>query len=202
MIYYGLLFLIALTTAANSVTNTTDDVTVSEATQFVIDKFLYWISLGITLSAAVGLGFQTVRWFRKKTGEDRAKDAKVIQDKIDVQTKQVRDYVGNLVVESKQRRDKDEYILEQMLKRVENIEAQQQNQLQIVLENQQTINSVRNLVPGEEIRAKFEKFESLLDGLIKRIENIEEQLPTKRHGTKPPARTKGDAVSNSNSLSP
>jgi len=131
---------IALTTAAEPSGNLSN-IIVNEATEFVIDKFVYWVTLGITLSAAVGLGFQGVRWLRKKTAEDRKRENDGLQKKFDEHMKTMKDYVSEISVDAKARRDKDEYMLQQLIKRVENIEEQQTSQMQVVLEGQRTINS-------------------------------------------------------------
>lgn len=128
--------------ASSFVAFTTVNITetiIDEGTQFVVDRLLYWISLGITLAAAIGLGFQGIRWLRKKTAEDRKKENEKFEKRFDEHMKEMKEYVSDISSDAKQRRDKDEYMLEELIKRVDKIEEQQQMQMKIVLENQQTI---------------------------------------------------------------
>jgi hypothetical protein len=133
---YDLLFLVALTVLqyANGTVVPAD-----EQTQFVVDKLLYWVSLGITLAAAIGLGFQGMRYLRRKIGEDRAKDERKLEDALGKHSEDMRRYVATIAGTARERRDKDEYMLQELIKRVDNLEEHQQMQLQIVLQNQQTI---------------------------------------------------------------
>jgi hypothetical protein len=134
---YDLLFLVAVLTVLHYANGSV--VPVDEQTEFVVDKLVYWISLGITLSAAVGIGFQAIRWLRKKIGEDRLRDEKKLEEALDKRNDEMRRYVANIAGNARERRDKDEYMLQELIKRVDHVEGQQQMQLQIVLQNQQTI---------------------------------------------------------------
>jgi hypothetical protein len=134
---YDLLLLVAVLTVLHYANGTV--VPVDEQTEFVVDKLVYWISLGITLSAAIGIGFQAIRWLRKKIGEDRLRDEKKLEEALDKRNEEMRRYVANIAGNARERRDKDEYMLQELIKRVDHVEGQQQMQLQIVLQNQQTI---------------------------------------------------------------
>jgi hypothetical protein len=134
---YDLLFLVSILTVLQYANGTV--VPADEQTQFVVDKLLYWVSLGITLAAAIGLGFQGMRYLRRKIGEDRAKDEKKLEDALGKHSEDMRRYVATIAGSARERRDKDEYMLQELIKRVDNLEEHQQMQLQIVLQNQQTI---------------------------------------------------------------
>lgn len=133
-----ILLFIALTTASIGEGNRSALI-VNEAAEFVVDKVLYWVSLFITLSAAVGLGFQGIRWLRKKTAEDRERENAKLEERLKEFSMENKKYVANIADSARERRDKDEYMLKELIRRVDNIEQQQQSQMKIVMQNQQTI---------------------------------------------------------------
>jgi hypothetical protein len=136
-----LIFIISLTLAASTVLHYSNGSTVpvDEQTEFIVDKTLYWLSLFVTLSIATGIGFQIVRWMRKKISEDRKQAESNLALKIDAQDKNIKEYINDIVSSARERRDKQDYVIEQLVKRMDGLEEQQKMQMQIVLQNQQNI---------------------------------------------------------------
>jgi ATP phosphoribosyltransferase len=55
------------------------------------------------------------------------------------QDKSIKSYIGDIVNTARERRDKQDYVIEQLVKRMDGLEEQQKMQMQIVLQNQQNI---------------------------------------------------------------
>lgn len=108
-------------------------------TDFVVNQVLFWLSLLVSIGAAAGIGFRVASWLRKKVNEDKNELREEIQNGLAAQRKTLEDYIKDIAGPAAQRRDKQEYMIEQIIRRIESIEQNQSMQLQIVLQNQSAI---------------------------------------------------------------
>lgn len=106
---------------------------------FVVNQILFWLSLLVSIGAAAGIGLKVATWLRKKVNEDKNELREEIQKGLEGQKKTLESYIKDIVTPAAERRDRQEFLIDQISKRVEAIEQQQGMQLQIVLQNQEAI---------------------------------------------------------------
>lgn len=109
------------------------------STDFVVNQVLFWLSLLVSIGAAAGIGFRVASWLRKKVNEDKNELRDEIQKGLAGQRKTLEDYIKDIAGPAAERRDRQEFLIDQIIKRIETIEQNQSMQLQIVLQNQSAI---------------------------------------------------------------
>lgn len=111
----------------------------AEASEFLVNKLTFWLSLGLSLATATGIGFKVATYLRKKVNEDKNELRTEIQKGLGEQRKTLEDYIQQIAKPAAERRDRQEFQIEQINKRIETLEQNQSMQLQIVLQNQEAI---------------------------------------------------------------
>ena len=120
--------------------------TESTTSDFVVNQVLFWLSLLVSIGAAAGIGFRVASFLRKKVNEDKNELREEIQKGLAEQRKTLEDYIKDIAGPAAQRRDKQEFMIEQIVRRIEVIEQNQSMQLQIVLQNQ---TAIRDFIDGQ-----------------------------------------------------
>lgn len=110
-----------------------------EAADFLVNKVLFWISLLVSVGAAAGIGFKVAAWLRKKVNEDKNELRTEIRTGLEGQRKMLEDYIQQIAKPAAERRDRQEFLIEQINKRMDTLEQQQSMQLQLILQNQTAI---------------------------------------------------------------
>lgn len=110
-----------------------------EAYDYLVNRALFWIGLFISIGTAAGIGFKVAAWLRKKVNEDKDELRHEIRHGIDMQTVTLKQYVDEVAKPAAARRERHEFILEQLIKRVEALEQQMGLNMQIILQNQKDI---------------------------------------------------------------
>ena len=100
---------------------------------------LYWAFPSVSLGATIGIAVRAITYLRNKIREDRMQEKADLEMRIDRQDENIRRYVNQIVTSAALRRDKQEFMLEQIQKRIEAVESQQSMQLQIIMQNQEAI---------------------------------------------------------------
>lgn len=118
--------------------------TEAETADFLVNKLLFWVSLLVSIGAAAGIGFRVATWLRKKVNEDKNELRSEIRSGLEVQRKTLEDYIQQIAKPAAERRDRQEFQVEQINKRIESLEQNQSMQLQIVLQNQKDIREFIN----------------------------------------------------------
>jgi hypothetical protein len=108
-------------------------------TEFVVNQILFWISLLVSVGAAAGIGLKVATWLRKKVNEDKNELRDEIQKGLESQKHTLENYIKEIATPAAERRDRQEFLVQQIIKRIETIEQNQSMHLQIVLQNQQAI---------------------------------------------------------------
>lgn len=109
------------------------------SSDFIVNQITFWLSLVVAIGAAAGIGFRVASFLRKKVNEDKNELREEIQKGLAEQRKTLEDYIKDIAGPAAQRRDKQEFLIEQIIRRIETIEQNQSMQLQIVLQNQSAI---------------------------------------------------------------
>lgn len=109
------------------------------SSDFVVNQFLFWMSLIISIGAAAGIGFKVATYLRKKVNQDKNELREEIRIGLANQRTTIEKYIKEIATPAAERRDRQEFLIEQMNRRIDTIEQQQAMQLQIVLQNQQAI---------------------------------------------------------------
>lgn len=111
----------------------------AQAADFLVNKVLFWLSLLVSLGAAAGIGLKVATWLRKKVNEDKNELRNEIKTGLEAQRKTLEDYIQQIAKPATERRDRQEFMIEQINKRITAVEQNQSMQMQIILQNQQAI---------------------------------------------------------------
>lgn len=111
----------------------------NQEADFVINQLVFFLALAISLATTAGIGIKIATYIKKKASESSQKVQKAIEDRINEQDITIKRYIENIVDSARERRDKQDYVIEQLAKRMDGLEEQQKIQMQVVLQNQQTI---------------------------------------------------------------
>lgn len=113
--------------------------TEGEATDFIVNKLTFWLSLFLSVGAAAGIGFKIATWLRSKVNQDKNELRTEIRTGQETQRKMLEDYIQGIAKPAAERRDRQEFMIEQINKRMDTLEQQQGMQMQIILQNQNAI---------------------------------------------------------------
>jgi TolA-binding protein len=122
-----------------SITTFSQAATGSEETDFVINQLIFFLALIASLATTAGIGIKVASYVKKKATEQSMRAQQAIEEKITKQSETIKGYVDHIVTSARERRDRQDYVIENLLKRMDGLEEQQQMQMQIVLQNQQNI---------------------------------------------------------------
>lgn len=119
--------------------------TEAPAADFIVNRLAFWLSLFVGIAAAAGIGFKVATFLRKKVNEDKNELREEIRTGLDKQRQTLEVYIKDIATPAAERRDKQEFLMQQLDKRIAALEQQQGMTLQIVLQNQQAIrDSMKN----------------------------------------------------------
>lgn len=124
--------LILIATLSNAATGSADF-------DIAINKIVFWLALVVSVGTTVGVGFKIATYLKAKSLESTTRVGKIVEAKMEEQDKSIKSYIGDIVNTARERRDKQDYVIEQLVKRMDGLEEQQKMQMQIVLQNQQNI---------------------------------------------------------------